>query len=172
MTAPLFQQILKTQLFSGLDDLEAAALFGICEQRSMDRGITLFHEGDPGDALYVVMEGHVDVLKKDPSGHPQTLATLSPGTALGEMSLLGGAPARTATVVTTSPVVLVRMPADRFCELVSDRNVAALKVVHNLAQEMSKRLMSMNDKLVAVLGRSKKKDEVLDFQRLLADWSF
>lgn len=172
MSAPIFQQVLETQLFQGLSELEAAALFGISEQKEVGKGIQLFEEGDPGDCLYVLMEGHVEVLKRDPGGQQQVLATLSPGAVLGEMSLLGGASARTATVVTTTPVRLVSVPSDRFCQLVAERNVAALKVVHNLAQEMSKRLMLMNDKLVELINRTKRKDEVLDFQRLLANWSF
>lgn len=171
-TTPLFQQVLETQLFDGLTQLEAAALFGISEEREIAHGIQVFAEGEPGDCLYVLLEGHVEVLKQDPGGQAQKLATLGPGSVLGEMSLLGNASARTASVVTTTTVRLVRIPSDRFCQLVAEQNLAALKVVHNLAQEMSKRLMVMNEKLVEVLNRTRRKDEVLDFQRLLANWSF
>lgn len=172
MSAPLFQQVLETPLFENLSQLEAAALFGISEEKEVAHGVQLFAEGDPGECLYVLLEGEVEVLKGDPGGQTQRLATLGAGAVIGEMSLLGKGNKRSASAVALTQVRLVTIPSDRFCQLVAEQNLAALKVVHNLAQEMSQRLMEMNDRLVEVLNRTKRKDEVLDFQRLLANWSF
>ena len=61
-TSPLFQQVLQTPLFQGLSELESAVLFGIADQQSVRQGATLFGEGDPGDSLYVLLEGTVEVL--------------------------------------------------------------------------------------------------------------
>jgi CRP-like cAMP-binding protein len=164
--------VLQTPLFRGLDELEAAVLFGIADQQAVRQGLTLFSEGDAGDALYVVLEGSVEVLKRDSSGINQTLARLGKGSVVGEMSLIAGQGPRTASVLAVSDLRLLRIPSERFIRLLSEDNVPALKVVHNLAQVMSKRLAAMSDRLVGVGDRAKRREELVEFQRLLTDWSF
>ncbi len=88
------------------------------------------------------------------------------------MSLLGGNAARSATATALSDVKLLKIPSSRFSKLLRDENVAALKIVHNLAQVMSRRLLLMDEKLVEVLDKGKKKEELADFQRILNNWSF
>lgn len=61
-------------------------------------GETLFDEGDPGDGLYVLARGALRVVRPGPHGVTIPLATIGPGSVVGELSLLG-AGARTATVV-------------------------------------------------------------------------
>ncbi|MCI0571786.1 MAG: cyclic nucleotide-binding domain-containing protein [Myxococcaceae bacterium] len=170
-TSPLFQQVLQTPLFRGLTELEAAVLFGIADQHPARQGTTLFAEGDAGDALFVVLEGTVEVLKRDSAGLNQALARLGRGSVIGEMSLINQAP-RSSSVLAVSDVRLLRIPADRFMRLLGEDNVSALKVVHNLAQTLGRRLASMNDRLVDVLDRGKRREELVEFQRLLSDWSF
>jgi hypothetical protein len=62
-------------------------------QRTIKAGETVFRQGDPGDALYIVAEGSVEVLNEQ-----HTLAELGKGQAFGEMALLSGG-TRTATIV-------------------------------------------------------------------------
>lgn len=170
-TSPLFQQVLQTPLFGGLSELEAAVLFGIADQQPVRQGATLFAEGDAGDALYVVLDGSMEVLKRDAAGVQQTLARLSKGSVVGEMSLISQVP-RTASVLAVTDVRLLRIPADRFVRLLHEDNVSALKVVNNLAQVLSRRLAAMNDRLGDVLDRGRRREELVAFQRLLTEWSF
>jgi len=66
---------------------------------------------------------------------------------------------------------LLRIPTARFSKLIAEHNLAALKVVHDLAQVMSRRLLPMDEKLVEMaVGR--RKEELLDFQRIMTNWSF
>jgi CRP-like cAMP-binding protein len=171
-TSPLFQQVLQTPLFRGLSELEAAVLFGIADQQAVRQGTTFFSEGDPGDAMYVVLEGTVEVLKRDSAGTQQALARLGKGSVVGEMSLIGGQAPRTASVLAVTDLRLLRIPSDRFVRLLGEDNVPALKVVHNLAQVMNRRLASMSDRLVDVMEGGRKKEELVAFQRLLTQWSF
>jgi CRP-like cAMP-binding protein len=170
-TSPLFQQVLQTPLFRGLSELEAAVLFGIADQQPYRQGTTLFAEGDAGDALFVLLDGSVEVLKRDSAGLQQTLARLGKGSVVGEMSLISQVP-RTATVLAVTDVRMLRIPTDRFVRLLNEDNVSALKVVHNLAQVLSRRLAAMNDRLGDVLDRGRKREELVEFQRLLNEWSF
>src|SRR3972149_8510784 len=65
----------------------ADAVAGIVEAREIAAGKELFREGDPGDGLFLVVAGEIDVIKRGPRGD-RSLARLGPGEVLGEMSLI------------------------------------------------------------------------------------
>ena len=64
------------------------------------------------------------------------------------------------------------MSSQRFSKLLKANTVGALKVVHNLAQVLSRRLQLMDEKLVDLLDKGKRKEELAEFQRILSNWSF
>ena len=171
-TSPLVKKLIQIPICRGLKEPEAGEIFEIAEETAAKKGDVLFHEGETGDALYVVLEGHVDVTKKTANGTAQSLAKIGDGSVIGEMSLIGGNTARSATATAASDVKLLKIPATRFSKLLREENIAALKIVHNLAQVMSRRLLLMDEKLVDVLDKGKKKEELADFQRILNNWSF
>ena len=86
---------------SELPDLSGVDLFDVLPEDERDHlarlmrpfsapvGTTLFAEGDPGDGLYVLTSGALRVLRPGPHGMAVPLATLGPGTVVGEMSMLG-----------------------------------------------------------------------------------
>jgi CRP-like cAMP-binding protein len=85
MIAPqLVAKLHKVPVFSGLTEAEKTDLFGIAEEITVEKGNALFTEGAPGDALFVVLEGTLEVTKKG-----QTLAKVQDGSVLGEMALIG-----------------------------------------------------------------------------------
>ena len=86
-------------LFAALDDDARVALREAMGEVSLRRGETLFHEGEPGDRLYLVLEGKVKLGHRSADGRENLLAVLGPGEAFGGMALLGDDPARTASAV-------------------------------------------------------------------------
>jgi CRP-like cAMP-binding protein len=87
-------------------------------------GETLFRKGDPGDALYIVAKGAVEVIDEG-GGDARVLATLGPGKAFGEMALLSGS-ARTATIRSSGETELLAIEKQDFDDLIaSDRQLAA-----------------------------------------------
>ena len=72
--------------------------------RRFDRGVVLFHEGDTGGSLHVLMRGRVALRVTTADGDAATLNVIGPGAAFGELSLLGLATMRTATVQAIEPV--------------------------------------------------------------------
>ena len=81
--------------------------------RRFDRGVVLFHEGEAGGSLHVLMHGRVAVRVTTPDGYTVTLNVIGPGTAFGELSMLDPATMRTATVQAIEPVqTLVLQRAD------------------------------------------------------------
>ncbi len=90
-------------------------------------GQTLFHHGDPGDALYVLRSGRLDVQLPDGS-----VRELYPESSLGELALLTGAP-RSGTVVARRDSTLVAVDRDRFDQLADDHPAVMAAVAKGLA---------------------------------------
>ncbi len=169
--ASLLKQLSALSLCRGLNPSQVDEIFQICKEAEVDGGAVLFREGDDGDALYTVLEGDVEVTKSDGNGGAQVLAKVNGGAVLGELSLFGPHQRRSATATAVTKARLLEIGVDNLAELIAKDNVAALKVVHNMAQVMSRRLLLMNDKLVDA-SRGKRREELLDFQKILNDWSF
>jgi CRP-like cAMP-binding protein len=95
--------------------------------RQLKAGEILFRAGDPGDALYIVAHGRVEVLTNGLPGDEASggaIAVLGPGHAFGEMSLLSGGP-RTATIRAVEDTDLLNIDKDDFDRLVAaDREMA------------------------------------------------
>jgi len=79
-------------LFRALDDEAANELCELLTTRDVPAGTSVFHRGEPGDAMYLIESGRVRISLKDTDGHDATLAEMDDGDFFGEMSLLDGHP--------------------------------------------------------------------------------
>ena len=86
-----------SHLFKSLDDEGRHRLLETSTGVAFEAGQVIVREGDPGEALYIIKEGTVEV-KTSSQDQEVSLARLSRGACLGEVALLSGRP-RTATVV-------------------------------------------------------------------------
>ena len=103
----------RVQLFAGLDRTALERLASGLRTRRFRRGEVLFHQGDPGDSLFIVTAGAVKILLPSEEGDEAILATVRPGAFFGELALLDGAP-RSATAVALEPTETLVLPRDRF----------------------------------------------------------
>ena len=93
-------------LFAELDDAAYAALSGRLTRGALARGEDLFREGDPGDALHVIVDGKVKICRTAADGRENVIAILGRGDLLGELSLFDAQPrGATATAVVDSDLV-------------------------------------------------------------------
>jgi CRP-like cAMP-binding protein len=162
----MLEKLQKVPMCKGLSPAEAKELAAIAQEATAAKGTVLFEEGAPGDSIVVLLAGQIDIIKAG-----QKLATVSQGSVLGEMSLLGEGGKRTATATATSDVELLKIDVAKFQAMLQAHHLVALKVVANLARVMSKRLIAMNEKLIEG-NAGKKKEELADFQKILSNWSF
>lgn len=86
-----------------LDDAERGRLLAAGEPRRFRRREVVFHEGDPGDCLHLILSGRVAVRVTTPLGDTATLSLLAAGDAFGELALLDPQARRSATVVALEP---------------------------------------------------------------------
>jgi CRP/FNR family transcriptional regulator, cyclic AMP receptor protein len=88
----------------GLDEPVRRDVLAVAVSRHFARGVVLFHEGEAGGSLHILMRGRASVWVTSHSGDTVTLNVIGPGTAFGELSLLLPAAERTATVQAIEPV--------------------------------------------------------------------
>jgi CRP/FNR family cyclic AMP-dependent transcriptional regulator len=92
-------------LFTGLEDEAATELSETMGTVRLNKGEILFHEGDSGDRLYVVVSGKVKLGRSGSAGRENLLAVLGPGQMFGELSLFDPGPrSTTATAVTNCEI--------------------------------------------------------------------
>lgn len=83
------------------------------EPIALPRGQALFRQGDPGDSMYLLLQGRLTVRLEHEDGTATQLAELEPGTPVGEMALLTGQP-RTASVYAATDAQLMRCSRDSY----------------------------------------------------------
>jgi CRP-like cAMP-binding protein len=122
-------------VFAGLSKDEVQALAQTVETQTLDDGDVLFHEGDPGDAVYVVREGAVRVVKESAGG--TLLAIVREGGVIGEMSLLYERP-RNAGIVAMGRTRVQRLSRADFEHVLSSdkaRELLVKQATHRLLQQ-------------------------------------
>ncbi|HUL92518.1 MAG TPA: cyclic nucleotide-binding domain-containing protein [Burkholderiales bacterium] len=97
---------------------------------SFRAGEDIFREGDPGDVMYVVHDGQVDLRVKG-----QLVDALGPGGVLGEMALIEHAP-RTATASANTDCTLVPITEKRFMFMVQQTPHFALQIMKVMAERL------------------------------------
>lgn len=89
---PLFDFLRSVKLFSLLDDSEVRSLMETLQPVAAPANTLLFEEGDPGDSLYILQSGQVEIFVNDFSGDKIPLSILSPTDLFGETSLFDPGP--------------------------------------------------------------------------------
>jgi CRP/FNR family cyclic AMP-dependent transcriptional regulator len=141
---PLVASLARIPFFAGLDPAALERLAEGTRTRRFRRGDIIFHAGDPGDALFIIMSGEVKIAVPSESGEEAILATLAAGDVFGELSLLDGAPrsASAAALVATETVML---PRDRFRELIANEPAVRDALLASLATELRRLTMHVEE---------------------------
>ena len=129
-------EILKAvPLFGFLDDVEGRALASRVELIDLVAGTVLFEYGAPGDSMYVLKEGTVEISVRTKTGQKVVLQEMGPGDFFGEISLLDEGPrTATASVVTSGQALVVdRGDLD---ELIRIHPAAALDMLQAAGRRM------------------------------------
>lgn len=126
-------------LFGALSDDVLEFLAGMLSVVKPQIGETIFREGDEANAMYVVLEGEMEVTKKSHQAVEARVAVLGPGDWFGEMSIVDVQP-RSATVRAIAPGRLLRLTAADLDALYRHDLRAYSLIVLNLARELSRRL--------------------------------
>ena len=102
----------------------------------VEAGHALFREGEPGDTMFVVLEGAVEL-----THGTQVIETIGAGEIIGELALIDTGP-RSASAITVTPSRLVCVGKQEFTFLVQEHPTFALQVMAVMAE----RLRRANDR--------------------------
>ncbi len=133
-------------LFAGLSPVELRDIQKLFKLAHLQAGQALCVEGRPGNAMFVIERGILEVRKKTEQGDEQVVAKLIGPTVIGEMTLLDGAP-RSASVIATEKCVLYSVPIAAFNQLRAQGHTGAFKVIRTLAKTLCERLRQTNEKI-------------------------
>lgn len=142
----------RAPLFADLSDAQWAALESVSMYEAHDGNQVIIREGDPGDALYVMVEGSVAVTKQVEGERIELLQVLAPGSYFGEMALLNVAP-RSATVTTIEPTRVLKLSHEAFQAYVQQQPNTGALIYRAFAMTLSDRLRSTTEKLSEIVAQ-------------------
>ena len=140
-------------LFQDLDVHELAEVASVCREERFESGEYVFHEGESGNRLYIVVDGEVRISRTIPGSGEEALAVLKPGALFGEMSVFDRSVRSTDAISNGGTRVLTIARSDFEILLDFDRDLA-YKVLWAVTRLLSGRLRSANDSLKSFLAMS------------------
>ncbi|MEX1030137.1 MAG: SLC13 family permease [Paenibacillaceae bacterium] len=130
------------QLFKGLTTIEQARLLGKMERMQLPQHSFVFMQNDPGDCMYVLAKGRVEVFAQSSQGN-QSVGEIEEGETFGEINLLLGQP-RSATVMAMTDLELYIIRQDVFDQLINEH----ASIANYFTRLLSNRLLKTNDALI------------------------
>jgi CRP/FNR family cyclic AMP-dependent transcriptional regulator len=129
-------------MFELLNEDDRIALAAVVDELALPAGHTLFQAGDPGDSLFIVRVGEIELFIKDTAGQKITLTNATEGDMFGELAMLDTGP-RTATALALADSEVLVLDRDDLVLLFQRKPEAALHM------------------LAALSGLTRKADELL-----------
>ena len=110
----------------------------------------IIREGDGGDFMLMVLEGRVEVHKRDRWNTPQLLASVDAGRTLGEMSMIDGEP-RFATCLAAEPTLIAVLDRESLARIIVEQPLLGAKILMELVLMLSQRLRATSKRLLGLL---------------------
>jgi CRP-like cAMP-binding protein len=136
----------RVELFDGLTEDELRSVSQVCRQETFQAGDVITRQGTPGDEIYVICEGLVEVVRGATGEDiaPRTYVRLGRGQLFGEMALVDHGP-RSATVRSVSDGTVVQViKNDAFEDLCEANHHMGYIVMRNMAADLSFKLRHRN----------------------------
>jgi CRP-like cAMP-binding protein len=133
-------------MFAGIDVGKLKLLAFAGQRIGCTAGEVIFRQDEPSDAVYIVLEGEVDIFRERTDGRIK-LARLGSGQLIGEIGVLCDR-TRTATVEAASELQVLRIEKAVFLDFVNELPQLALSII----RELGRRLDLMNEQLARATG--------------------
>ena len=120
-------------LFAKIEPSKLKLLAFTSERLTFQPGQSLCHQGDIGDAAYLIVDGTADVIIEGDDGSQLTVAQVGKNAFIGEIAILCDVP-RTATITATSRLDTIKISKDLFFRLVNEFPTMAVEIMRELAR--------------------------------------
>ena len=141
------------EIFDNLTSTQMELIGSICVEKQYNAGELLFAENTPGDGLYVIANGSVEILV-DPSlvaghyvGEPYTIASLRRGQSFGEISLVDEGGRSASARITQHDTRLVHIPRKELMLLCDTYPALGYRLMRNLAADLAMKIRSTDLKV-------------------------
>ena len=113
-------------------------------------GAEIIREGDTGDFMLMLIEGKVEVMKRDRWNTPQLIAAVEAGKTLGEMSMIDGEP-RFATCLAAEATLVAVLTRENLARIIVEQPMLGAKILMELVLILSQRLRTTSERLLGLL---------------------
>jgi CRP/FNR family cyclic AMP-dependent transcriptional regulator len=161
------QLLAEIELFEHVTAEDRASLAEFIDVRQLAAGETLFKTGEPGEALYIVRDGEVELYIKDTAGQKILLAIAGRGEVFGELALLDRGP-RTATAMALTDTELLELDREDLLLLFHKSPAAALRLLAAMSQ-MTRKADELLRTRVSRNANEEAEEKITALQRI-ADW--
>ncbi len=124
----------KVPLFAKIEPSKLKLLAFTSERLTFPAGGELFHEGDPGDAAYIILDGQADIVIDTPNGE-LAVAKVGKNDLIGEIAILIDVP-RTATIRAETELTALAITKDLFFRMISEFPDMAVEIMRELAHRL------------------------------------
>ena len=173
---PIARALLRAHRTRAVTPTDLADALAVGRTFTLSEGEVLCKEGSPSEALYVLLSGEIQVLRRDPSGELRELAVLAAPALVGHMGLVDGSP-RSATCVAVGSVQTLRLSRVDFDELLKQTTAASAALRHLLLSSLIHQLSAANEKVRELAAASTasaeedvSSDDILKLAGVLEGW--
>jgi CRP-like cAMP-binding protein len=140
----------KCTLLENFSPAEVRLLAHFMEIYRAETGMEIIREGEGGDFMLMIVEGKVDVNKRDRWNTPQLIAQVDAGRILGEMSMIDGE-ARFATCVALEPTMIAVLDRESLARIIVEQPLLGAKLLMELVLMLSQRLRATSQRLLGLM---------------------
>lgn len=149
-SAQIHALIPRCDLLENFSPAEVRLLAHFMDVYQAPAGTEIIREGEGGDFMLMLIEGKVEVLKRDRWKIPQLMAVIEAGKTLGEMSMIDGE-ARFATCVAAEPTVVAVLDRENLARIIVEQPMLGAKILMQLVLMLSQRLRSTSGRLLQLM---------------------
>jgi CRP-like cAMP-binding protein len=148
--AQIHSVIAQSPLFENLNLAEIRLMSHFMQVYSAEPGLEIIQEGEPGDFMMLMLEGSIEVFRRDRWNGPRLIAVLDRGKTVGEMSMIDGEP-RFATCVAAERCLLAVLTRESLARIILEQPILGAKILMELVLMLSQRLRQTSQKLVGYM---------------------
>lgn len=144
--------IQRSPLFENFNLAEIRLLSRFMTAYRAQQGIEVIREGESGDFMMLLLEGSIEVFRRDRWNAQRLIAVLQPGQTVGEMSMIDGEP-RFATCVAADRCLVTVLTREALARIILEQPVLGAKILMELVLMLSQRLRQTSQRLVGYMDR-------------------
>ena len=157
---PFVERILEIiehiQLFEDFEAAEITALAGYMTCYKAPMGTEIIREGEVGDFMLLILDGTLEVVKKDSQGLPARIGMAGSGKTLGEMSVIDGEP-RFASCVALTDVQFAVLDREGLTRIITEEPKIGIKLLMEFLMLLNQRLRMTSSRLVQCMEQRERR---------------